>query len=386
MIYLDHNATTPIRPQVREAMEPFLGAAFGNPSSLHGVGRDVADAVEQARSQIAGALDADPGTIYFTAGGTEADNWALKGVMEAHWLSCGEHPRLLTSTVEHHAVLDSAAALGRRGFGVTYQPVDAKGVLDVDALLAEIDAGPPPLLVSLLHANNETGVRQPLEVIGAALRDREILFHVDAVQSFGKIDVCPQDLGADLVSISAHKINGPKGCGALYVRPGVELEPLFHGGGQEGGRRPGTLHAAGIVGFGAAADLAMTQRETTQFRLQKLRDRLEAGLLTRMEDVTIHGAGAPRLGNTSNVSFRGVEAEAILLGLDQQNIAAASGSACTADRAEPSHVLLAMGVEPRLASGAVRFSFGWENDEAQVDHVLDLLPPIISRLRDLSVF
>ncbi|MBT3346386.1 MAG: cysteine desulfurase [Gemmatimonadetes bacterium] len=386
VIYLDHNATTPLRPEVRSAMDPFLGEVFGNPSSLHAIGRAAADAVEIARSQIAAALDVDEATVHFTAGGTEADNWALKGVLEADRLMTGDHRRLLISTVEHHAVLDSAVALGRRGFGITNHPVDSAGQLDPASVMDAVDSGPVPLLVSLLHANNETGVLQPLEQIGAGLRERGILFHIDAVQSFGKVDVHPEVLGADLVSISAHKINGPKGCGALYIRPGVELEPLLHGGGQERGRRPGTLHAAGIVGFGAAVVAAGGDRDSTQERLRRLRDRLEGQLIERIGDVVVHGAGAPRLANTLNVSFRGVEAEAVLLGLDQAGVAAASGSACTSGRPEPSHVLLAMGVEPRLAAGAVRFSLGWGNDEAQIDAVLEQLPPIIARLRDLSVF
>ena len=386
MIYFDHNATTPLRADVLEAMEPFLKEAYGNPSSVHEAGRIVADRIDEARVCVAGALHVRADEIHFTSGGTEADNWALKGVMEAEWLRCQSRGALLTSTAEHPAVLDSAAALARRGYRVEFHAVDGSGLIDVDRLLSTIDRGPTPTLVSLLHANNETGVIQPLAQIGPALRKRGILFHVDAVQSFGKVEVQPESLGADLISLSAHKINGPKGSGALYVRSGVEIEPLLHGGGQEAGRRPGTLHAAGIVGLGAATRLAEAGRIATAQHLQSLRDRLQAGLIEAVGDVEIHGGDADRLVQTLNVSFTGVEAEAVLLGLDQLGIAAASGSACTAGQPEPSHVLLAMGVEPRQAASAIRFSLGWGNDEAQVDEVLDVLPPIIARLRAMSVF
>ncbi len=386
MIYLDHNATTPIRPEVRRAMAPLLDESFGNPSSLHEAGRSVAECVDQARTDVATALHVDPQEIFFTSGGTEADNWALKGVMEAGWLASGSKPLLITSTAEHHAVLDSAAALVARGYRVVYQSVDGQGVICVDQLLKTIDAGPKPLLVSLLHANNETGVVQPLALIGAALKERQILFHVDAVQSFGKIDVHADVLSADLISLSAHKINGPKGTGALYVRSGVQIEPLLHGGGQEQGRRPGTLHAAGIAGLGAATIIAEAEREAALTRYRSLRDRLQHGLVEAIGDVEIHGDKAERLAQTLNVSFTGVEAEAVLLGLDQLGIAAASGSACTSGLPEPSHVLLAMGVEPRHASSAVRFSLGWGTQLEQIDEVLRVLPPIVSRLREMSVF
>lgn len=386
MIYFDHNATTPLRAEVLAAMEPFLKEAYGNPSSVHEAGRVVADGIDEARVSVAAALNVRPDEIHFTSGGTESDNWALKGVMEAEWLRCKTRGTLLTSSAEHHAVLDSAAALERRGFRVDYHAVDGAGLIDVDRLLNTIDKGPKPTLVSLLHANNETGVIQPLVQIGTELRKRGVLFHVDAVQSFGKVDVHPEFLGADLISLSAHKINGPKGSGALYVRSGVEIEPLLHGGGQEAGRRPGTLHAAGIVGLGAATRIAEAGRRVTARRLQSLRDRLQAGLIEAVGDVEIHGGEADRLVQTLSVSFTGVEAEAVLLGLDQLGIAAASGSACTAGQPDPSHVLLAMGVAPRQAASAIRFSLGWGNDEAQVDEVLDVLPPIIARLRAMSVF
>ena len=283
-------------------------------------------------------------------------------------------------------MLDTANTLARHGVTVAYQPVDENGIVDVQALMEAVAASPAPQLVSLLHANNETGVLQPVAQIGAALRERGVLFHVDAVQSLGKVDLQELAQVVDLMSISAHKINGPKGTGALYIRPGVEIEPLLHGGGQEQGRRPGTLHAAGIVGFGAAVEAATHDGLASMARLGELRDRLQDGLSDLVGDVVVHGGKVDRLAQTLSVSFVGVEAEAVLLGLDQVGIAAASGSACTSDSPEPSHVLLAMGVEPRVASSAVRFSLGWGNDEAQIDQILEMLPPLIARLREMSVF
>jgi len=386
LIYLDHNATTPIRPEVRTAMLPFFDESFGNPSSPHTVGRRVAGAVDGSRAQVADALGVAADTIHFTSGGTEADNWALKGVLDAHWLKHRSHGRLVTSSTEHHAVLDTANTLARHGVTVAYQPVDENGIVDVQALMEAVAASPAPQLVSLLHANNETGVLQPVAQIGAALRERGVLFHVDAVQSLGKVDLQELAQVVDLMSISAHKTNGPKGTGALYIRPGVEIEPLLHGGGQEQGRRPGTLHAAGIVGFGAAVEAATHDGLASMARLGELRDRLQDGLSDLVGDVVVHGGNVDRLAQTLSVSFVGVEAEAVLLGLDQVGIAAASGSACTSDSPEPSHVLLAMGVEPRVASSAVRFSLGWGNDEAQIDQILEMLPPLIARLREMSVF
>ena len=394
MIYFDHNATTPVRPEVLEAMMPHLGGLAGNPSSLHAAGRRARSGVDEAREQVAAALGCPPGEVCFTSGGTESDNWAIKGVVSAAGAAGSRRRRIVTSSIEHHAVWHACEHLQELGVEVAYAPVDSEGTVLPEAVEELIDD--ETLLVSVMHANNETGRLQPVAAIAAAARERGCLFHVDAVQSFGKLPWRAADLGADLVSISAHKINGPKGVGALWVRPGTLLHPLSHGGGHEGGRRAGTENVAGIVGFGAAAALAREELqgpgETPVQRAGRLRDQLEDGILASLISVEINGRSAGvaaggdpgRLANTCNAAFRGVEAEAVILGLDLEGIAAASGSACTSGAPEPSHVLLAMGLEPRLASSSVRFSLGWGNTEAEVERCLELLPGIVGRLRELS--
>ena len=377
MIYLDHNATTPMRPEVREAMWPYLGEEFGNPSSRHGPGRRAREAVEGARRQIAELLACDPGEVHFTSGGTEADNWALRG------MAARSDGRVVVSSVEHHAVLQAAGELARAGREVVVLPVDGTGRVDPERVLEAVDGA---AVVSLILANNETGTIQPVSEIGAVLGARGVPFHVDAVQAFGKIPTRVDDLGADLVSLSAHKINGPKGVGALYVREGTDLAPWQLGGGHEHGMRAGTENVAAIVGFGAAAAIRRAEMDEQGRRQGRLRDRLESGLRERVEEVAVHGHPQRRLSNTLNLSFRGVEAEAVLVGLDLEGVCASSGSACTEGAAEPSHVLLAMGVEPRLAAGALRFSLGWGNAEAEIDRVLEVVPGIVARLRELSVF
>ena len=377
VIYLDHNATTPVRPEVREAMWPYLGEEFGNPSSRHGPGRRAREAVEGARGQVAELLACDPAEIHFTSGGTEADNWALRGA------AAPSEGSVVVSSVEHHAVLHAAEELGRAGREVVLLPVDGAGRVDPERVL---EAAEGAAVVSLLLANNETGTIQPAAGIGAVLRQRGVAFHVDAVQAFGKIPTRVDDLQADLVSLSAHKINGPKGVGALYVRRGTPLDPWQVGGGHEHGLRAGTENVAAIVGFGTAAAIRRAEMADQEPRNGRLRDRLESALQERIGDVVVHGHRAHRLSNTLNLSFRGVEAEAVLVGLDLEGICASSGSACTEGAAEPSHVLLAMGIEPRLAAGALRFSLGWGNDEAEIDRVVEVLPAIVARLRELSVF
>jgi cysteine desulfurase len=395
MIYFDHNATTPVRPEVLAAMMPHLGGLAGNPSSLHAAGRRARSDVDKAREQVAVALGCAPGEVCFTSGGTESDNWAIKGVVSAARAAGSRRRRIVTSSIEHHAVWHACEHLQELGMEVAYAPVDAEGTVLPEGVEELIDD--ETLLVSVMHANNETGRLQPVAGIAAAARERGSLFHVDAVQSFGKLPWRAADLGADLISISAHKINGPKGVGALCVRPGIPLHPLAHGGGHEGGLRAGTENVAGIVGFGAAAALAQEELqgpgETPAKRVGRLRDQLEAGILASLESVEINGRSAGafaaggdpgRLPNTCNAAFRGVEAEAIILGLDLEGIAVASGSACTSGAPEPSHVLLAMGLEPRLAASSVRFSLGWGNTEAEVACCLELLPGIVGRLRELS--
>lgn len=356
-------------------MEPFLAGGYGNPSSIHGPGRQAREAVEAAREQIAALLGATSKEICFTSGGTEADNWALR-----------DRNGVVTSTVEHPAVLRSAEARRDAGARVLLVGVDGEGRVDPEAVLAAVASSETTDLVSLILANNETGTLQPLEQIGPLLQDRGILFHSDAVQAFGKVPVDVDTLGVDLMSLSAHKLNGPKGVGALYVRQGTDLAPWTRGGGHEHGLRAGTENVASIVGFGAAAALRVSEMVDDAVRLSAWRDRLEDRLSTAIGDVVVNGSRVQRLPGTLNVSFQRIEAESVLLGLDLEDVAVASGSACTEGATEPSHVLLAMGLEPRLASGAVRFSLGYGNDADQMDRVVDLLQPIVARLRELSTF
>lgn len=378
-IYLDHNATTPLCPEVAAVMRHYLEEVFGNPSSLHAFGQEARAGVEQARAVLAGALGCRPEEVCFTSGGTEADNWALAGAARA-----AGGGRIVTTAIEHHAVWHTCRHLERQGWEVAYARVDRYGVVDPDEVGRLLDGR--TILVSAMHANNETGSIQPVKEIGRLARARGIPFHVDAVQTFGKLPVRVDELEADLVSISAHKINGPKGAGVLYVRQGTRLAPWAHGGGHEAGRRAGTENVAGIAGFGRAAQLSLARREEHQRQVGRLRDRLQEGLLARIGEVVVNGHPQQRLANTLNVSFKRVEAEAVVLGLDLEGVAVSSGSACSSGSTEPSHVLLAMGLAPRLAASAVRFSLGRGNTEAEVDRVIEVLPGIVKRLRDLSVF
>jgi len=376
-IYLDHNATTPVRPEVAEAMGRCLLEEYGNPSSLHGPGQEARAAVEGARRQVALGLGCAPEEVFFTSGGTEADNWALQGCL-AERAGGG----LVLTAIEHHAVLHAGKHLGALGHPVRLVQPDGRGWVDPEAVAAALDGR--TVLVSVMLANNETGVVQPVAQIGRLVRGRGILFHVDAVQGFGKVPVRVGEMEADLVSISAHKLNGPKGVGALYARRGTPLAPWTYGGSHEGGRRAGTENTPGIAGFGRAVELALSEQEGAGVRLAQLRDRLEAGLLAGIEGLRVNGAGAPRLPNTLNVSVPGVQSEALLLALDLEGVAVSSGSACSAGEEEPSHVLLAMGLERRLAGGSLRFSLGWGNTPEQIERVLDLMPPLVRRLRDLA--
>ncbi|MEW6755291.1 MAG: cysteine desulfurase family protein [Candidatus Latescibacterota bacterium] len=381
MIYLDHNATTPLDPGVLEAMTPYLTARFGNASSYHELGRQARDAVEEARHRVAACLGAQDGEIVFTGSGTEADNLALRGVAQAR-RECGRH--ILTSRVEHPAVLRTCQDLEREGFEVTFLPVDGRGVVDPDDLARALR--PDTVLVSVMAANNETGALQPIRQLGALARQRRIPFHTDAVQAVGKEAIDVGDLQVNLLSLSAHKVHGPQGVGALYVRAGTPLQPLVTGGEQEGGRRAGTENVAGIVGLGEALSRATATLAAQAPRLRALRDRLEAGVRARLAGVTVNAAAAPRVANTASLSFAAVDGEAVLLHLDLRGICAATGSACTTGSAEPSHVLLAMGLEPRLAQGTVRFSLGCGNTEAEVDQTVEALAEIVPALRAISPF
>jgi len=378
-IYLDHNATTPLHPEVLEAMLPFFREFHGNPSSIHAEGSRAREAIDEARALVAGLIGAAPEEVHFTSGGSEADNWALKGGINA---AAGRR-RILVSKVEHHAVWQTCQYLAKQGRIIEYLPVDADGRVDPDAVAALL--GEEVALVTVMHANNETGVIQPVDQIGPLTRHAGVPFHIDAVQSFGKIPVHVDELGADMLALSAHKINGPKGVGALYIRRGTKVENLLEGGGHEYGRRGGTENVAGIVGFGRAAELAVASMAKATQRIELLRDRLEQKLVDAVEAVVVNGGGAERLANTLNLAFSGVEAEGIVLGLDLAGIAVSSGSACSAGTSAPSHVLLAMGLEPRLAAAAVRFSLGKDTTEAEVDRVVEVLPPLVARLRAMSM-
>ncbi len=379
IIYLDHNATTPVDPRVKEEMLPYLGEEYGNPSSLYRLARGASQAVDRAREQVAGVLGCKPEEVIFTGCGTEADNLAIKGVGMA-LRSKGNH--IITSEIEHHAVLKACEWMEKQGFDVTYLGVDEYGRVspeDVKSALRD-----ETILVSIMHANNEVGTIQPLEEIGRLLADRDVYFHTDAVQTFGKRSYSVDDLGVDLLSLSAHKIYGPKGVGALYLRRGTKIETLLHGGGHENNRRSGTENVAGIVGLGKAAQLSEQYIEEEAGRLKKLRDRLEEGILESIDEVTVNGHKDHRMEHTLSVCVRFIEGESMLLHLDSKGVAASSGSACTSGTLDPSHVLLAMGIPAEVAHGSLRLSLGRSNTREQIDYVVEILPEIVQRLRDMS--
>lgn len=375
-IYLDHNATTPLDPSVLAAMMPYLSEHYGNASSYHEAGRVARQAIERARLQVASFLGATAAEVVFTGSGTEADNLALRGVAAA----AGHRGRhLVIGATEHAAVLRTAAALTTGGWEVTWLPVDGQGQVDPAAVRRALRAD--TVLVSVMVANNETGVIQPVADIAAVAHAAGVLVHTDAIQAAGKMPLQVDALGVDLLSLAGHKVYGPKGTGALYVRAGTPLQAGLTGGPQEAGRRAGTENVAGVVGLGAA--LAAATKGEPQ-RLEGLRQRLVNGVLAGLDGVQVHGAHAPRLANTASLSFAGVDGEAVLLHLDLAGIAAATGSACSSESAEPSHVLLAMGVPPRLARGTVRFSLGRDNTEADIDTTIAALTRGVPRLRALS--
>ena len=376
-VYLDHNASTPMHPDVLAAMQPYLTERFGNPSSMHAWGREARQALEGARQTVAQSLGAtDKDCIVFTGGGTEADNLALRGVLDAQGEGGGH---LIVSAVEHHAVLHTAEHLARRGCDVTWLSVDGEGLLDPrDVRLA---IRPDTVLVSLMHSNNETGVLFPIREAARICRERGVLFHTDAIQSFGKLPVDVEALGVDLLSISGHKIRGPKGIGALYIRPGTKMLPLLTGGWQERSRRGGTENVAGTVGLARAADLMREGLEETGGRLTELRDRLESGLLAAIPEVRRNGHPTQRLPQTSSLAFPGTEAESLILALDLCSIGVSSGAACSSGSLEPSHVLTAMGLPLDRVQGSVRFSLGRGTTVQEIDCVLETLLPIVERMR-----
>ena len=377
-IYLDHAATTPLREEALEAMLPYLQDKYGNPSSLHSPGREARVAVVRAREKTALALGGEPDEIFFTSGGTEANNIAIKGTARRQQ---GKRGHLITSSIEHHAVLDVCKELADDGFNVTFLPVDRCGMVDPETVERALTA--ETFLISIMTASNEVGTIEPVAAIGALARERGIIFHTDAVQAVGQIPIDVREMNIDLLSLSAHKFNGPKGVGALYVRKDILLDPLSRGGGQERGLRPGTEDVAGIVGLARALELSVEELPQKTGHLQALRDRLIEGLL-RMSDVVLNGHPSARLPGNVNVSFNYIEGEALLLGLDLEGIAASSGSACTSGSLEPSHVLLAMGLDHQIARGSLRLSLGRGNSDADVDYLLAVLSPLAERLRKMS--
>lgn len=376
-IYLDHNATTPVRPEVRDRMLPFFGELFGNPSSAHSFGQEVKVQFEEARQRIADQLGASPAQIVITSGGTESDNYAIKGTAFA----AGEG-HIITALTEHPAVLQTVSWLAKKGYDASYIPVGSSGVIDPDDVKKALR--PDTILVSIMHVNNEIGTVQPVEEIAAITKEAGVYFHTDAVQSFGKLPTKVDDLGVDLLSVAAHKIYGPKGIGALYIRKGTRIDPLIIGGAQEKRRRSGTENIAGLVGFGEAIVRAEAEREQVYSRLVGLRDKLVKGLTDQIPEIVINGDPSRTFPSTVSASVSHVEGESLLLSLDMEGIAVSTGSACSSGSLEPSHVLVAMGIETVLAQGTLRFSMGRGTTEAQIDHLLDVFPPIVQRLRAMS--
>ncbi len=378
-IYLDNAATTAVSQPVMEAMLPYYMQVYGNPSSVHSTGRDAKKAVERARRQVASALGCSAQEIYFTAGGSESDNWALKGAAFAHQEK-GRH--IITTQIEHHAILHTCQWLETQGWQVTYLPVDADGF--VTAQQVENALRPDTVLVSVMAANNEIGTLEPVAEIGALCHERGVLFHTDAVQAVGAIPLDVEALHADMLSLSAHKFHGPKGIGALYIRKGVKIDPLIHGGAQERGHRAGTENLPGIVGLGKAIELAEEGLAENAARMTFLRNRLASGLTAAIPDMRINGTMEKRLPNNVNVSFAGIEGEAVLLRLDLEGIAASSGSACTAGSLDPSHVLTAIGLTRDEAKGSLRLTLGTDTTQADIDEVVAKLPGIVASLREMT--
>jgi len=379
-LYFDNNATTQVAPEVLEEMLPYFCEYYGNPSSMHFFGGQLHRKVEEARARVASLIGAEPEEIIFTSCGTESDNTALMSAVETN----PTKKHIITTKVEHPAVLNFCKHLARKGYRVTFLPVDTQGRLDKEALFRALDED--TAVVSIMYANNETGVIFPIAEIGQILRERKVFSHTDAVQAVGKIPIRVKDLSVDILTLSGHKLHAPKGIGALYVRKGTRFYPYIIGGHQERGRRAGTENVAFIVGLGKACELAEQHLQQETEYLSRLRDKLEKGLLETCPDVSVNGDTAYRLPNTTNVSFEFVEGEAILLRLDEYGICASSGSACTSGSLEPSHVLRAMGVRNTAIHGSVRFSLSRYNKESEIDQVIAVMPSIIKDLRSLSPF
>lgn len=378
-IYMDHNSTTPVHPAVLDAMLSYYKETYGNASSVHAFGREARAAIEEAREKIAEFIGAQPTEIIFTSGGTESDNFSIIGVASENSKK-GKH--IITSAIEHPAVLNTCKHLETHGFQVDYLGVDRYGMVNPEDLKKAIRDD--TILITIMFANNEIGAIEPVQEIGEIAKEKGVVFHTDAVQALGKIPINVDELGIDLMSVSAHKIYGPKGAGVLYMRRGTKVEPLIRGGHHERNRRGGTENVPGIVGFGKAVEIAAADMEEEGKREWNLTERLKAGLQDRLEHVYANSHPTQRLPGTMNLSFVFLEGESILLNLDMKGVAVSTGSACTSGSLEPSHVLLALGLPPATAQGAIRFSLGRDNTDADVDYVLDELPPIIERLRAMS--
>lgn len=378
-IYLDNAATTQVRPEVLNAMLPYFTESYGNPSSIYEIARLNKRAIDAARASVAALIGAGEDEIFFTGSGTEADNWALIGAAEANEKK-GKH--IISSSIEHHAVLHTLDYLKKRGFEITLLPVDDKGFVSPEALKKAIR--PDTILVTIMLANNEIGTIEPVAELGAICREKGVLFHTDAVQALGHVEIDVKAMNIDAMSMSAHKLGGPKGCGALYVKKGARIGAFIHGGGQERNRRAGTENVAGIVGFGKAAELARAEMKEEIERLTALRDRLICGCLEKIPYSRLNGDAKHRLPANANISFEFIEGEGILLLLEMHGIYGSSGSACTSGSLDPSHVLLAIGLPHEKAHGSLRMTLGRTTTEEEVDKVIEVLPPIIERLRDMS--
>jgi len=387
-VYLDHNATTPVEPEVLDAMLPYFSAEFGNAASIHTPGQRARAAAETAREQVAALLGARPQEIIFTSGGTESDNHAIFGILRN---AAGASKHVITTQIEHEAVLNACQALEKEGgsaaghrpaIEVTYLPVDSSGLVDPEALRDAIR--PQTALITVMHANNELGTVQPLEQIGKIAAQNDIYFHTDAVQSAGKIPLDVNVLGMDLLAISGHKFYAPKGIGALYIRGGTRLRQLLYGGHHQRGFRPGTENVPGIVGLGKAAEMASQSLAQDAVRVSALRDELERGLLARISHARANAAAAPRTPNTSNITFLGIEGEALIIALDLKGLACSTGAACSSGAVEPSHVLTAIGLTPEEARASIRFSLGRHTTPAEIAFALDVVPAAVAQLRELS--
>lgn len=379
-IYLDHNATTPVRKEVLDAMMPYFSEEYGNASSVYSMGQKARHAVDEARETIGNSIGTEAADVIFTSGGTESNNFAIKGVAMAN-LNKGRH--VITSNIEHPAVLEPCGFIEKElGFDVTYLPVDKYGVVDLNKLKDSIRKD--TVLISIMFANNETGTLQPIKEIAKIAAGNKIYFHTDAVQALGKLPIDVEELGIDLCSFSGHKVYGPKGIGAMYLRKGVKITPFQHGGHHERNKRAGTENVPGIVGFAKAVEIADRDMKKNDAHLKKLTKKMWEGLSKELKEIYLNGHPENRLSSTLNISFRYIEGESMILNFDMKGIYASTGSACTSGSLEPSHVLTAMGVPPDMAQGSVRFSFGYENTEEDVDYCLAEIPPIVEKLRKMS--